>query len=61
MATNQIRKPGMSQKKALLIGIKYEENGENGTLAGPHEGVYGLRSLLISELQRPGLTTRQKS
>ena len=61
MATDQIQKPDMSRKKALLIGIKYEENGENGSLAGPHKGVYELRSLLIGRLQRSGLITRQKS
>ena len=61
MAADQIHKPDMSHKKALLIGIKYEENEENGSLAGPHEGVDELRLLLIGKLQRSGLTTRQKS
>jgi hypothetical protein len=58
MATNQIQKPDMNHKKALLIGIRYEENGENA-LDGPHKGVYELRSLLIGRLQRSRLVIMQ--
>ena len=41
----------IGQKKALLIGIKYEESGEAGLLEGPHEDVAELRKLLIGEFQ----------
>ena len=37
------------QKKALLIGISYEENEENGTLDGSHTRILELRKMLISK------------
>ncbi|KIM72545.1 hypothetical protein PILCRDRAFT_16037 [Piloderma croceum F 1598] len=37
------------QKKALLIGISYEENEEDGTLEGPHTGILELRMMLIKQ------------
>jgi len=44
--------PAMSQKKALLIGIQYDdsENEENGALEGPHQGVMELKKLLVGEV-----------
>lgn len=52
---NLYTKPRTSQKKALLIGISYEESAENGTLQGPHNGVLELRELLISGLSSDAL------
>lgn len=47
-----------SQKKALLVGIQYE-NDANGSsddvanvLRGPHQDVAAMRNLLIGELRR---------
>jgi hypothetical protein len=51
MAVNTFPKSPIGQKKALLIGIKYEESGEAGLLEGPHEGVTALRKILIGEFQ----------
>ena len=36
-------------KKALLIGISYKENKENGSLDGSHTGILELRMMLIGE------------
>jgi len=49
MAVNIFPTPLIGQKKALLIGIRYEESGEDGSLEGPHEGVAELRKMLIGE------------
>ena len=49
MAVNLFPKSHKHQKKALLIGISYEENQENGTLDGSHTGILELRMMLISE------------
>ena len=49
MAVNLFLKSHKHQKKALLIGISYEENQENGTLDGSHTGILELRMMLISE------------
>ncbi|KIM84461.1 hypothetical protein PILCRDRAFT_818025 [Piloderma croceum F 1598] len=49
MAVNTSPKSHIGQKKALLIGIKYEESGEAGLLEGPHEGVAELRKMLIEQ------------
>lgn len=37
------------RRKALLIGINYEEGDVNGTLEGSHINVQVLRKLLIGE------------
>ena len=44
--------PSHKQKRALLIGIKYDTPGSLkcdafGELGGPHDDVYALRRLLI--------------
>jgi hypothetical protein len=41
-----LRKPG---RKALLIGIRYDDDPGTETLAGPHQDVQSLKRLLISE------------
>jgi len=52
MAVNILPKSRtVGQKKALLIGIEYEESGEVGSLEGPHKGVAELRKMLIGEFQ----------
>jgi hypothetical protein len=48
-------KPLIGHKKALLIGIEYEANEENGSLEGPHKGVAALRKMLIGEFQHSDL------
>jgi hypothetical protein len=55
MALDLCLKRPTSQKRALLIGISYEENEENGTLEGPHNGVWELRKMLIGEFHQSDL------
>ena len=57
MAVNIFPKSPIGQKKALLIGIEYEESGEAGSLEGPHEGVAELRKMLIGEFHHFDLWT----
>ena len=57
MAVNILPKSRIGQKKALLIGIEYEESGEAGSLEGPHKGVAELRKMLIGEFQNLDLCT----
>lgn len=37
------------RRKALLIGIRYDDDPNTETLAGPHRDVQSLKKLLISE------------
>jgi metacaspase-1 len=37
------------RKKALLIGIRYDEDPNTETLTGPHQDVFLFRQLLIGE------------
>ncbi|KIM86871.1 hypothetical protein PILCRDRAFT_815306 [Piloderma croceum F 1598] len=39
----------MSQRKALLVGIKYEESDADGALEGPHNSVLELKKMLIDQ------------
>jgi hypothetical protein len=41
--------PIIRRKKALLIGIRYDEDPNTETLAGPHQDVHLFRQLLIGE------------
>lgn len=38
-----------ARRKALLIGINYDSEGEMGVLEGSHRNVKVLKSLLIGE------------
>lgn len=44
-----ISKPQVFKKKALLVGICYEETENEVTLRGGHEGVSVLKGLLIGK------------
>ena len=39
----------MLRAKALLIGLRYDDDPGTETLAGPHQDVQSLKRLLISE------------
>ena len=46
MITDQSKK---LRKKALLVGICYEENEDTETLQGGHEGVFELKKVLVGK------------
>ena len=41
--------PLEARRKALLVGINYDSEGETGALEGSHHNVHVLKHLLISE------------